>query len=329
MASPSKVFRDRLKEARKLKGWTQQQLADALASLGVKLDASGITRMERGTRGVTLDDVIAIAAALGVSPLHMIVPLDDNGAQLAPSLTVSTADARAWLRGQRPLQEADERLFYAQTPESEAEWMAIAPGASRFKNREDYEATKTMWERELFRAAIGARTLQEPGPGAEDIPVQLPGMQPPAADTQTRSEETRSTVGAQEQPPVVAAIVTSPLGVLVGRRRDGKPPWTFIAGEQDVVKDDLPEHTAVREVKEETGLEVEAGAVLGERIHDKTGRLMIYIAAAPVRGTDVYVGDEEELSEVRWVSLAELDDLMGAGNIFGPVHEYLQREIGE
>ena len=166
MALPSEVFRARLREVRRLKRWTQQQLADELASLGVRVDASGITRMERGTRGVTLDDVIAIAAALGVSPLHMIVPLDDNGAQLTPGLTVTTVDARAWLRGQRPLQEADERLFYAQTPESEAEWMAIAPGASRFKNREDYEASKAKWERELFRVAIGARTLQEPGPAA-------------------------------------------------------------------------------------------------------------------------------------------------------------------
>lgn len=34
-----------------------------------------------------------------------------------------------------------------------------------------------------------------------------------------------------EHPPVVAAIVTSGRGVLAGRRNDGKPPWTFIAGE--------------------------------------------------------------------------------------------------
>src|SRR5215472_9337572 len=34
-----------------------------------------------------------------------------------------------------------------------------------------------------------------------------------------------------EPQPVVAAIVTSEHGVLVGRRNDGNPPWTFIAGE--------------------------------------------------------------------------------------------------
>jgi hypothetical protein len=33
--------------------------------------------------------------------------------------------------------------------------------------------------------------------------------------------------------PIVAAVVTSDRGVLVGKRRDNKPPWTFIAGEQE------------------------------------------------------------------------------------------------
>jgi 8-oxo-dGTP diphosphatase len=131
------------------------------------------------------------------------------------------------------------------------------------------------------------------------------------------------------QMPVVAAIVTSELGVLVGKRNDGKPPWTFIAGEQDAVKDENPADTAVRETKEEAGLRIQPGEVIGERDHPKTGRHMIYLAAAPTHGTDVFVGDEEELAEVRWVSLAELDELMGAGNIFAPVREHLARELGE
>jgi 8-oxo-dGTP diphosphatase len=126
--------------------------------------------------------------------------------------------------------------------------------------------------------------------------------------------------------PVVAAIVTSDLGVLVGRRNDGKPPWTFIAGEQDVVRDDRPENTAAREVKEETGLLVQAGDVIGERVHPKTGRRMIYIAATPTHGTDIFVGDEEELAEVRWVSLAEADELLPG--MFEPVREHLARVLG-
>ena len=52
----------------------------------MNLDASAITRLERGTRGVMLDDVITISAALGVSPLHMIVPLE-NDADLEERVT--------------------------------------------------------------------------------------------------------------------------------------------------------------------------------------------------------------------------------------------------
>ena len=85
-----------------------------------------------------------------------------------------------------------------------------------------------------------------------------------------------------------------------------------------------PADTIVREVKEETGLEIEAGEVIGMRVHPQTGRTMIYVAGHPVRGTEVFVGDRAELAEVRWVSLSEADELMG-GQMFGPVREYLTR----
>ena len=64
-------------------------------------------------------------------------------------------------------------------------------------------------------------------------------------------EDEANPAPARERRPVVAAIVTSPAGVLVGRRNDGKPPYTFIAGEQE--SGERPEDTAIREVKEETG----------------------------------------------------------------------------
>jgi len=132
---------------------------------------------------------------------------------------------------------------------------------------------------------------------------------------------------APRQQPVVAAVVVSDRGVLIGRRVDGKPPWTFIAGEQDAVKDENPADTAIREVKEETGLRIQAGKRIGERVHPKTGRTMIYMAAAPTHGTDIFVGDEDELAEVRWVSLAEADQLLPG--MFEPVREHLARELGE
>lgn len=127
-----------------------------------------------------------------------------------------------------------------------------------------------------------------------------------------------------ERQPVAAAIVTSHLGVLAGRRNDGKPPWTFIAGE--VEPGESIADAAVREVKEETGLEVRAGHhEIGRRVHPKTSRTMIYLACTPVAGTDVFVGDEEELAEVRWLTLAEVDELMPG--VFQPVRDHLGRVL--
>ena len=127
-----------------------------------------------------------------------------------------------------------------------------------------------------------------------------------------------------EPAPIVAAIVTSRLGVLVARRKDGKPPWTFIAGEIEPGED--PADTAIREVKEETGLRIRSTRVIGRRVHPHTGREMIYLAARPTHGTRAFVGDKEELAEVRWVDLAQADELMG-GTIFEPVRNHLRETV--
>jgi len=125
-----------------------------------------------------------------------------------------------------------------------------------------------------------------------------------------------------EPEPVVAAIVTSHAGVLIARRNDGKPPWTFIAGK--IEPGESPADAAVREVKEETGLRIRTGGILGRRVHPRTGRTMVYMAARPTHGTDVFVGAPEELAEVRWVTPDQADELMD-GAIYEPVRAYLRQ----
>jgi len=133
-----------------------------------------------------------------------------------------------------------------------------------------------------------------------------------------------SPAASPDPQPVVAAIVTSYLGVLVGKRNDKKPPWTFIAGE--VEPGESIADAAVREVKEEAGLMVRAAhREIGRRVHPKTGRTMIYLACLPVKGTDVHVGDTEELAEVRWIGLSELDALLPG--MYEPVREHLGRTL--
>jgi 8-oxo-dGTP diphosphatase len=128
-----------------------------------------------------------------------------------------------------------------------------------------------------------------------------------------------------EPQTVVAAIVTSDRGVLVTRRVDQNPPWGFTAGWGE--PGESPEDTMIREVKEEADLRIQVGEYLGERDHPATGRHMIYYGARPTHGTEIHLGDKGELTEVRWASLAEADELMP--DMFGPVREYLARELGE
>lgn len=127
-----------------------------------------------------------------------------------------------------------------------------------------------------------------------------------------------------ERQPIVAAIVTSHLGVLASRRNDGVPPWGFITGE--IEPGESPTDAAVREVKEETGLEVRAGhQPIGRRVHPKTARTMIYLACTPVASTDVFVGDPDELAEVRWLTLAEVDQLLPG--MYDKAREHLARVL--
>ena len=129
-----------------------------------------------------------------------------------------------------------------------------------------------------------------------------------------------------EPQPVVAAVVTSERGLLVTWRNDKVPPAGFLSGE--IEPGESPEDALVREVKEESGLRVVAGEVIGRRVHPKTKRTMIYVAGQPVDETDVFVGDSDELADVRWVTLAEADEAFAAfGGMFPPVHEYLRARL--
>jgi 8-oxo-dGTP diphosphatase len=171
-----------------------------------------------------------------------------------------------------------------------------------------------------LRARVARQIKDEAGLSIAQLGERLGVSKARAADM------LRVTMARKPEPaPVAAAIVTSELGVLAGRRNDQTPPWTFIAGK--IEAGESAADAAVREVKEETGLEVTPGRVLGRRVHPETGRTMVYLAAEPVHGTDVFVGDEAELAEVRWLSLSEADELLPG--MFEPVRAYLGRALRE
>lgn len=121
-----------------------------------------------------------------------------------------------------------------------------------------------------------------------------------------------------EQPHVALAVITSDKGVLVARRKDGIPPWTFLGGE--IQPGETSGEAMRRKVTDEAGLKVTAVRFIGRRIHPKTSRVMVYghVEVAP---GDPELGDPDDLAEVRWASIDETRDLMP--DMYGPVRQYL------
>ena len=129
--------------------------------------------------------------------------------------------------------------------------------------------------------------------------------------------------GTEPEPASVAlAIIAAEPGILVARRHDRIPPWTFPAAE--IQQGESPAAAAARAVLKETGLTATVDHVIGRRIHPKTGRVMIYLEVT-VNGTDAKVGDAD-LAEVRWIDLAEADQLMP--DMFPVVRQHLGRVLG-
>ena len=121
-----------------------------------------------------------------------------------------------------------------------------------------------------------------------------------------------------EQAHVALAVITSDRGVLVAKRRDGIPPWTFLGGE--IQPGETAEDALRRRVQAEAGLTVTSMRFIGRRLHPRTSRLMVY-GHVEVEPGEPQLGDPEDLAEVRWVSIDETRTLMS--DMYSPVRQYL------
>ena len=69
---------------------------------------------------MSLDEAVAISAALGTNPVHMIVdPNRDEPINLAPDLSVWPDDARSWLSGLGALRDEDTVTYYTEVSAKE------------------------------------------------------------------------------------------------------------------------------------------------------------------------------------------------------------------
>jgi transcriptional regulator with XRE-family HTH domain len=118
---PAAVFGRRVAAVRNDRGWTQAKLAERLRELGYALPREALARLETGKRGASLEDVLAVAYALDVSPLHLIVPVDNEPRVIVAGNVqpVDPQDLREWIRGGQPLVFQDPMWFWGNRPRSE------------------------------------------------------------------------------------------------------------------------------------------------------------------------------------------------------------------
>ena len=122
-----------------------------------------------------------------------------------------------------------------------------------------------------------------------------------------------------EQAHIALAIITSQDGrVLIARRHDGIPPWTFPGGE--FLPGETGDQALRRKVRTETGLTPVTTRFVGRRLHPKTSRIMVY-GHVTVEPGDPVNGDPDDLAEVRWAGIDETRDKMP--DMYGPVRIYL------
>lgn len=124
--TPTQVVAQRILEARKRRGWTQDQLAARLTEVGHPVDRAVVAKIETGARqSVTVTELFAFAVALDVPPVHLLAPLDDDAVVAVTSKIIPPARVvRTWVRGLQPLWSkqsgpGDWRAFLLAFPESE------------------------------------------------------------------------------------------------------------------------------------------------------------------------------------------------------------------
>ena len=129
VATVSDTVARRVREARKRRGWSADELAQRLAAAGApELSVFVISNIESGRRktdgkrrrDVTVDELFLLAYVLGVPPIHLLVPSEEANTpvEVAPNVTVPEPDLLLrWIRGDQTLPGIDPRAFFAATLE--------------------------------------------------------------------------------------------------------------------------------------------------------------------------------------------------------------------
>ena len=109
-----------VRRERKRLNLTAAELSERMTQIGAPLLDTGIHKLEGGYRQVTVDDLVALSAALDTPPNVLLLPAADNATNygkpvaLTPGYDVTARRAWQWAVGEHPLADStvqDEARF--------------------------------------------------------------------------------------------------------------------------------------------------------------------------------------------------------------------------
>lgn len=94
-----------------------------------ELTAQTIANIENGRRDatgrrrrhVTVDELLALAIALDVAPVHLMAPLEEGAYWVTPKVATKIGLLRHWIRGTESFPRGNRRVFFSEVPEREWE----------------------------------------------------------------------------------------------------------------------------------------------------------------------------------------------------------------
>lgn len=124
---------------------------------------------------------------------------------------------------------------------------------------------------------------------------------------------------------VVIGIVDKDGKILMIKRakKEGDLVWAFPGGK--VEDGETKEQACIREVFEETGINIQIKQILGERIHPNTQAKLTYFLCDYVNG-EITILDETEILEIAYKSKEEFYRDVKT-DIYPPVLEYIKKYI--
>ncbi|WP_175496938.1 helix-turn-helix domain-containing protein [Actinopolyspora alba] len=134
--------RRNIEALRSAQGLSLAELSRRLEAVGRPILGTGIHKIEQGVRRVDVDDLVALALALNVTPNRLLLPVDGSRVELTSEVEVEQRPAWNWADGIHALEEAIQRIHGEAIQRTHGEALTAAYGDFKSHSRPTGEVAR-------------------------------------------------------------------------------------------------------------------------------------------------------------------------------------------